>query len=210
MKGCGLGLAVAAAAMSLAAALFGGLAPAAAAPPPAQAMPVGAAANPPVGHIAFCRALPAECAASGSHAPMQLDAARWAELAQVNAAVNAAVAPVTDRDHYGADEVWALPAGRGDCEDYVLLKRKLLLQRGWSSGALLVTVVFDEIGDGHAVLLVRTDRGELVLDNKVEAILPWERTPYRYVKRQSVADPMRWVWVGDPRWSAATTAAAKR
>ena len=89
------------------------------------------------------------------------------------------------------------------------MKRKLLVERGWSTGALLVTVVFDEIGDGHAVLLVRTDRGELVLDNKTDAVLAWYETAYRFVKRQSVADPNRWVSVGDPRWTARSTAAPR-
>lgn len=202
------GVKVALAVAAVVAAMLGGVTPVRA-QPPGQSMPMGPAANPPVGYGAFCRSFPAECVARGSHAPVPLDAARWSELMQVNAAVNAAVQPVTDLAHYRAEEVWTLPADRGDCEDYVLLKRRLLIQRGWPSGALLVTVAFDEFGDGHAVLVARTSRGELVLDNKVEAILPWQRTPYRYVKRQSVADPQRWVWIGDPRRPAPTTAAAQ-
>jgi predicted transglutaminase-like cysteine proteinase len=39
-----------------------------------------------------------------------------------------------------------------DCEDYVLLKRRMLMQAGWPREALLVTVVRDKKGDGHAVL----------------------------------------------------------
>ena len=35
-------------------------------------------------------------------------------------------APMTDQDLYGRDEVWAYPADAGDCEDFVLLKRKKL------------------------------------------------------------------------------------
>jgi len=81
------------------------------------------------------------------------------------------------------------------------LKRQALIRQGWPSGALLVTVVFDEVGDGHAVLIARTDRGDFALDNKVNAIRIWSKTPYRYVKRQSVSDPDRWVAINDSRWS---------
>ena len=70
-------------------------------------------------------------------------------------------------------------------------------------------MVFDEVGDGHAVLLARTSRGELVLDNKTDDIRLWHETAYRYVKRQSITDPNRWVSVGDPRWSAQNTAAPR-
>jgi predicted transglutaminase-like cysteine proteinase len=39
-----------------------------------------------------------------------------------------------------------------------------------------MAVVIDEDGAGQAVLMVRTNRGELVLDNKTEAVLPWSET----------------------------------
>ena len=140
---------------------------------------------------------------------MTLTADRWRELESVNLAVNQTIVPVTDLAYYRVEEVWALPTSHGDCEDYVLLKRKTLIERGWPTGSLLVTVVFDEAGDGHAVLLVRTDRGDLVLDNKVDAIRAWYDTAYQFVKRQSAVDPNRWVSVGDPRWTTRNTAAAR-
>jgi len=70
----------------------------------------------------------------------------------------------------------------------VLQKRKMLLQAGWPREALLITVVRDKAGDGHAILTVKTDRGEYVLDNQTDAILLWSDTGYRFVKRQSQAD----------------------
>jgi predicted transglutaminase-like cysteine proteinase len=91
----------------------------------------------------------------------------------------------------------------------VLLKRKWLVERGWPSGALLVTVVFDEVGDGHAVLLARTSRGEFVLDNKTDRLRRWYDTAYRFVKRQSTVDPNRWVSIGDPRWTTQNTATSR-
>ncbi len=38
------------------------------------------------------------------------------------------------------------------------------------------------------MLLVRTDRGDLVLDNQDGRVLLWNETPYTYLKRQSQAD----------------------
>lgn len=172
-------------------------------------MKVNGWSNPPVGYVHFCRTFADQCAQHGQEAAASLTADRWRDLQEVNLLVNQSVTPVTDLAYYNTEEVWALPASYGDCEDYVLMKRKLLVERGWSTGALLVTVVFDEVGDGHAVLLVRTDRGELVLDNKTDVILAWYDTAYRFVKRQSTADPNRWVSVGDPRWTARSTAAPR-
>ena len=78
-----------------------------------------------------------------------------------------------------------LTSGRGDCEDYALLKRKRLAEAGLPRRAMLMTVVIDEENAGHAVLMIRTDRGDFVLDNKRNAILPWSQTGYVYVKRES-------------------------
>jgi predicted transglutaminase-like cysteine proteinase len=57
--------------------------------------------------------------------------------------------------------------------------------------------------------MARTNRGDLVLDNKTDAIRLWHETAYRYVKRQSVVDPKRWVSLGDPRWTTRSTAAPR-
>jgi predicted transglutaminase-like cysteine proteinase len=172
-------------------------------------MRVSGWANPPIGYVEFCKAFPAECAIKGSESAEALDEPRWRDLQEVNTLVNRIVIPATDLDYYQKEEVWTLPESYGDCEDYVLLKRKWLLERDWPSGALLVTVVFDEVGDGHAVLLARTSGGDFVLDNKTDKIRAWQETAYRFVKRQSVSDPNRWVSVGDPRWTTNNTAAAR-
>jgi predicted transglutaminase-like cysteine proteinase len=112
---------------------------------------------------------------------------------------------MTDLDHYGVVEKWTYPDdGYGDCEDYVLLKRRMLMQAGWPREALLITVVRDKKGDGHAVLTVKTDRGEFILDNQNEAIVLWHETGYRFVKRQSQSNPNVWISLGDLRPAAAT------
>jgi predicted transglutaminase-like cysteine proteinase len=173
------------------------------------AMQVGGGTNPPVGYYDFCNRYPAECTVHGTDAAELLTEQTWRDLQEVNTLVNRIVAPATDQDIYYRDEVWTLPQAYGDCEDYVLLKRKWLVERGWPSGALLVTVVFDEVGDGHAVLLARTSRGEFVLDNKTDRLRRWYDTAYRFVKRQSTVDPNRWVSIGDPRWTTQNTATSR-
>jgi predicted transglutaminase-like cysteine proteinase len=87
----------------------------------------------------------------------------------------------------------------------VLLKRRMLMQAGWPREALLVTVVRDKKGDGHAVLTVKTNRGEYILDNQEAQILAWNKTGYRFVKRQSQSDPNMWVALGEPHAPAAVS-----
>ena len=136
---------------------------------------------------------------------MVLTSKAWRDLVQVNAWVNNAIKPMTDLDHWGVVEKWSYPDdGYGDCEDYVLLKRRMLMEAGWPREALLITVVREANGNGHAVLTVKTDKGELILDNQNDDIRLWSDTGYRFVKRQSQADPNVWVSLGDPRAAPAT------
>jgi predicted transglutaminase-like cysteine proteinase len=172
-------------------------------------MQVGGPTNPPVGYLDFCKHFPTECKIRGADTPEQLNEETWRDLQEVNVLVNRIVTPATDLEIYHRDEVWTLPGAYGDCEDYVLLKRKWLEERGWPTSALLITVVFDEVGEGHAVLLVRTSRGDFVLDNKTDKLHRWYETAYRYVKRQSTEDPNRWVSIGDPRWTTQNTATSR-
>lgn len=173
-------------------------------------MPVGGRTTQPIGHIAFCNSHPGECARRGTHRPILLNQVNWEQLSQINGSINRGIAPVTDQEYYHTVEHWTLPVSHGDCEDYALLKRRSLIQAGWPSGALLIAVVFDEIGDGHAVLVARTDRGDFVLDNRTDDIRRWDRTVYRFVKRQSVQNPKRWVSISDPRWEAHSVSTLRR
>jgi predicted transglutaminase-like cysteine proteinase len=148
---------------------------------------------PPIGYVNFCREHEVECRPSSRFADrVQLSAVRSRELDEVNKSVNEAVAPITDLDLYGQVEVWTYPVKEGDCEDYVLLKRRILIERGWPESTLLITVVRDENNEGHAVLTVRTDRGDLVLDNKRHDVMAWADTPYTFVKQQSARNPLVW------------------
>jgi predicted transglutaminase-like cysteine proteinase len=167
---------------------------------------LGASARAPIGWTEFCTEHPRECEAKPLEArDVVLSSKAWKDLLRINKWVNDKIKPMTDLDHWGVVERWSLPDdGYGDCEDYVLLKRKLLMQAGWPRQALLITVVRDTKGEGHAVLTVKTDKGEFILDNQNEEVLLWSDSGYRFVKRQSQSDPNTWVALGDPRPATST------
>ena len=154
----------------------------------------------PYGWFDFCNRYRGECDAPPlPPQDINLTAGALREIAKINLWVNASVKPLSDPDHWNLVDQWDYPIdGYGDCEDYALLKRKLLMERGFPRQALLVTVVKDTHGEGHAILTVRTNRGEFVLDNLNDDVKPWDRTGYRFVKRQSQSDPNVWVSIGEP------------
>jgi predicted transglutaminase-like cysteine proteinase len=153
---------------------------------------------PPIGWVQFCGENPADCKVEALPARVaKVDARSWRELARINREVNDAVEPISDLEHWGTLEKWSYPTdGKGDCEDYVLEKRKRLVDAGWPRQSLLITVVRDKKGDGHAVLTVRTDRGDFVLDNQEARVKAWTDTGYSFVKRQSAEHPNKWVALG--------------
>jgi predicted transglutaminase-like cysteine proteinase len=170
---------------------------------------VGPSARAPIGWTDFCAQSPRECDGRPLEArDVVLSQKAWKDLVRINKWVNDSIKPMTDMDHWGVIERWSYPDdGYGDCEDYVLLKRRMLMQAGWPRQALLITVVRDLKGEGHAVLTVKTDKGEFILDNQEDQILLWSETGYRFVKRQSQTDSNAWVALGDPRpaFSTATS-----
>ena len=163
----------------------------------AASMAVGPVTTQPIGHYGFCKKRPDECRASKKRTPPPLTATRWTTINEVNALVNKAVAPRTDDEMHGIAELWSYPEAEGDCEDYVLLKRKMLMERGFSPSDLLITVVRKPDGEGHAVLTVRTERGDYVLDNLSRHVRHWRETPYRFLKRQASHHAGRWVDITD-------------
>ncbi|MFK5979367.1 MAG: transglutaminase-like cysteine peptidase [Rhizobiaceae bacterium] len=154
----------------------------------------------PIGHYEYCRKFRADCnIRTRNSRPLELTRARWKELVEVNKHSNTTIQPVTDQEYYKVEELWTYPTKYGDCEDYVLMKRHMLMQRGWPASSLLVTVVRQANGDGHAVLTVRTDRADYILDNLESNIKPWNQTDYRYLKRQSVKNSGHWAKISDNR-----------
>jgi predicted transglutaminase-like cysteine proteinase len=157
-------------------------------------MRVHGPAQPPYGFVRFCEASPEYCGlAKFENARFDATPDRLSELDEINRAINHAIEPKTDLDVYGVSEHWTLPIDKGDCEDYALLKQQVLIKRGWPASALLLTVVRDEKGEGHAVLTARTAQGDFVLDNKTDQVRIWHKTPYDFVMRQSYLNPRAWV-----------------
>lgn len=178
---------------------------------PLAYMRVYGLADPPQGFIQFCLKTPNECR-SGKTNDNRIEAtpAIVAELDEVNRFVNKAIKPITDRELYGVDELWTIPTTQGDCEDYVLLKRRILMTRRWPSSALLITVVLDENKQGHAILTARTDAGDLILDNKHDDLKLWHQTPYTFIMRQSYLNPMVWIALSPTDAASPTVAAGAR
>jgi predicted transglutaminase-like cysteine proteinase len=140
-----------------------------------------------MGFVVMCVQNPSECKGGGADT---IDATNkvMSTLKQVNATVNKRMQPLADA---GVD-VWTVNATAGDCEDYVLAKRKELVRSGIPPSSLRIAAVKTRDGIGHAVLVVNTTRGQYVLDNLTAAIRPLPQTGYRVVAMQS-ADPYVWL-----------------
>ena len=167
-------------------------------------MHTGGRTTQPIGHYEFCQREPEECRQkTAKRQPVELTRKLWAAMIDINNAVNASVTPRTDAEMWGKEEVWSYPTNIGDCEDYALEKRRRLMALGVPAGDLLMTVARQRNGDGHAVLTVRTSRGEFILDNLEPRVLAWSETEYTYLKRQSERNSGAWVAVDDSRGAVA-------
>ena len=146
--------------------------------PQATRAPVGGEASIPYGWVDFCNRHSEECTL-GKLKPMDVRLTRqsWKTLNEINNKVNNAIEPISNLDHWGTTlDHWDYPVdGKGDCKIYALFKRKLLIERGFPRQALLMTIVRDLNGEGHAVLTVKTDHGDFVLDNLSDEIRAVER-----------------------------------
>jgi predicted transglutaminase-like cysteine proteinase len=172
----------------------------------------GATTSPPIGWVQFCAENAADCRLRSPAArETTLSSAAFGQLARVNLQVNREVEQVSDQDHFGVEEYWTYPVdGKGDCEDLVLEKKRRLIALGFPRESLLITVVRDLNGDGHAILTVVTDRGDYVLDNFSNEVKLWHETGYRFIKRQAATDPNQWVVLDGGRTPGPALAAMPR
>lgn len=157
-------------------------------------------AKAPWGWTDFCTRHRDECETPSLPAEIiSLRTQNWDEIQRINLDVNTSIREATDLEVYGVVERWEYPtSGAGDCEDFALEKRRRLMDMGFPRQALLMTVVTDENGFGHAILVVRTDRGDYALDNRTNRIVAWSATGYGFVKQQAADNPNHWVRLGDP------------
>ncbi|MHA1546649.1 MAG: transglutaminase-like cysteine peptidase [Alphaproteobacteria bacterium] len=149
----------------------------------------------PIAHIIHCQTYRAECRKSRTRGPIRLDAARWRQLQTVNRHFNRTIAPASDKNLHATIDVWSVGGQFGDCEDYAIAKRSTLIASGWPASAVVLAMVRNQPGAGHLVAVVRTNRGDFVLDNLTLRIRRWDRTGYIWVKQQSAKDPHIWVQI---------------
>ncbi len=165
-------------------------------------MKLAGSTSQPIGHYNYCKNYSHDCRISTKKTqPPKLTRKRWKDLVEINSYSNSTIVPVTDYEGFGVEEYWTYPTSFGDCEDYVLMKRQMLMQRGWPASSLLITVVLQPNGKGHAVLTVRTNRADYVLDNLNSKIKQWNETEYIYLKRQSQKYSGHWTTIIDPNAS---------
>lgn len=160
--------------------------------------------------LALCQEQPDECAVDLEEAEFVRMTQDTMELIEaVNKHVNGTVSPITDRERWGVEDIWEYPIDhQGDCEDFQLLKRKLLAEAGLPRRAMRMTVVINELGEGHAVLTIRTDGDDLILDNRTGAVLRWHETGYSFIKRES-SHRTGWVFLAPDPAAPVVTAAAE-
>ena len=158
----------------------------------------------PFSFVKFCLDYPGDCPKSAGPGRIRLTSAHMAELASVNRAVNAAIRPTPDTS---ALRYWKLNVSAGDCNAFAVEKRHELIGRGWPAAALALTVAKTPWGEGHLVVTVRTDQGDLVLDNLRSDIIAWQKTGYDWIMRQSEANPQFWVKLEGGEAGAMTAAA---
>lgn len=146
----------------------------------------------PFAHVRFCIKHPEDCQiaqAGVSEATPDMEAG----LSGVNRAINKRIKQINDDDKKDFGDSWTVASGSGDCEDIALAKRKALIDIGWSPRALRIAVTRTSKGEGHAVLVVRTSKGDLVLDNRSDAVKTWMRTDLTWIKIQSAENPRLWM-----------------
>lgn len=170
--------------------------------------PTGAArlqeASAEAGAPSLFHALMLQRAAGGARAELgprvevEMTPARLRELSRINREVNRAIGAATDTALYGADEFWVRPlqvsarGARGDCEDYALEKRAMLIGAGWPAEALAMAVAISPRVGLHAVLIVQTDQGDVALDNLFDRPMPVDALGYHWISRQASASLGEW------------------
>jgi predicted transglutaminase-like cysteine proteinase len=112
-------------------------------------------ALPPLGHTQFCARYPRDCDRTSSRNIASIPfGERWPQLNFINEVINAVIAPKPGDPAIDSD--WLIGPAEGNCNDYAVTKRHLLLEAGWPASALLLAeVVRVTTGEHHLILVVR-------------------------------------------------------
>ena len=155
----------------------------------------------PFAHVRFCLTNPAECRERKlvfRGGPVKLTEAKRRELMRVNTEVNRAIIAYRPSDETVATEKWLISPEFGDCNDYAVTKRHKLLAKGWPARNLLLAEVVVPSGEHHLVVVVRTDKGDLVLDNLNATLRSPAKTRYQWVRVESPVNPKYWAKIAAP------------
>lgn len=156
----------------------------------------------PVGWAGFCARHHEDCVApKGEASEITLTRSVFALIQKINRQVNQRVKRADDLVLWDVPEYWEYPKrikGKlyGDCEDIALEKKRLLKQAGLPVSALRITIVRDERYDGHAVLSVITNEGDLILDNKTDKVRRSDKTGFKFWISRLSADMSHWQKLG--------------
>jgi predicted transglutaminase-like cysteine proteinase len=152
---------------------------------------LGSRTSQPSGAAGLCQRYGWAC--SNAYTTVSLNRAAFSEIAEINLRINKSVRSVSDRQQYGVSDHWTYPAnGAGDCEDFALAKKRALMALGLPGNRLLLATVHSPRVGPHAVLVLRLDDGDYVLDNLTDRILPWHATGYAFLRIQSPTEPGVW------------------
>jgi predicted transglutaminase-like cysteine proteinase len=145
------------------------------------------AASSPLGFKVFCLKNPGQCRQAPDRR-LEASPELLSVLKSVNLGVNRAIRPKGEK---ASKDVWSIEPATGDCEDYAITKRARLIRQGIPAGALRIAYAKTRRGENHAVLLVQTSQGNLVLDNLTNAIKPMSQAGLRFISI-SGANPKKW------------------
>jgi predicted transglutaminase-like cysteine proteinase len=143
-------------------------------------------ADVPLGYWLMCLEHPQECEAGGASSVV-VTADIAATIESINSTINRSITPMND----AGPDVWSIGVAAGDCEDYVLAKRHALIASGLPPSALRIAYVVTERQEGHAILVVKTDDKDLVLDNLSSVVRTVDESGYNIIS-MSGADPLVW------------------
>lgn len=105
----------------------------------------------------------------------------------------------TDQENFGKKEYWTYPKDNfGDCEDFALLKRKLLAQKGVPLSAMSLARVKEPGAKmAHIVLIVYTDKETFVLDSSFPELRSMKDTmkKYKMIAVQDRVNHAKWDYV---------------
>lgn len=165
----------------------------------------------PFQHVRFCLRYPSNCKSNPTENDrIGLNAKTWELLNRVNHSVNMSIIPISKSYGPNLGDAWTIAPEMGDCNDYAVTKRHQLLENGLPSRALRLSVVKTASGIGHLVLVVATTKGDLVMDDLIEMIRPWQTTDYHWLKIQSATDAKLWYEIRRPAIGPSVSLANRR